>query len=55
MNDKANIECSQCKSEVHWLDIFPNNLCLPCHARKHENDTPEQMFADITKAFGGKQ
>ena len=55
MISKDNIKCTQCANEIHWLEVFPNNVCLPCHARKHENDTPAQMLAAIADQFGGKQ
>jgi hypothetical protein len=55
MTNKQDIKCTQCKSEVHPLDLFSGNVCLPCYAKEHENDTPEQMFAVITSAFGGKR
>jgi hypothetical protein len=46
--------CKGCGAEVHPLDVFPMGRCLACHAKAHEDDTPEQMFADIMGAFGGR-
>jgi hypothetical protein len=55
MKDRPNVRCAQCDSEIHWLEVFPNSLCLPCHARKHENDTPEEMLNDIIGGFWGRK
>ena len=52
MSDRPNVVCTSCKSEIHWLDVFPNQICLTCHERKHFNDSPEQLMADIFKGFG---
>ena len=49
-----NIACNSCGVDVHPLDLFPGNICLPCHAVKHENDTPAEMLRDILNGFGGK-
>jgi hypothetical protein len=53
MNGGAVI-CTACGAEVNPLDLFPGNICLPCHAVKHENDTPADMLRDILAAFGGR-
>jgi hypothetical protein len=52
MSDRPNVICTSCKSEIHWLDVFPNEICLNCHERKHFNDSPEQLMADIFNGFG---
>ena len=53
MNGGAVI-CTACGVEVDPLDLFPGNICLPCHAVKHENDTPADMLRDILNVFGGR-
>jgi len=53
MNGGA-VTCQACGVEVHPLDLFPGNICLPCHAVKHENDTPAELMRDILDAFGGR-
>ena len=53
MNGGAVI-CQACGVEVAPLDLFPGNICLPCHAVKCETDTPADMLRDILAAFGGK-
>lgn len=45
--------CAECGAMVHWLERFPKNRCLPCHARAVEGQTPEEMREDIIRAFGG--
>jgi hypothetical protein len=45
-------KCKECGREVEPLAMFPKGRCLECHAKAHENDTPEQMFADIMRGFG---
>lgn len=46
------VECSECRREVHPLDVFPLGRCLECHAVAHENDTPEEMYRQIVGTFG---
>lgn len=53
MNGGAVI-CTACGVEVDPLALFPGDICLPCHAVKHENDTPADMLRDILAAFGGR-
>jgi hypothetical protein len=48
------VTCTACGVDVAPLDMFPGNICLPCHAAKHENDTPADMLRDILDAFGGR-
>jgi hypothetical protein len=48
------VTCTACGVEVHPLELFPSNICLACHAIKHENDTPADMLRDILNVFGGK-
>lgn len=51
-HDRPPTTCTGCGVEVHWLEVFPANRCLDCHARAHENDTPQQLLEQITKGFG---
>ena len=53
MNGGAVI-CTACGVEVERLALFPGNICLECHAAKHEADTPADMLRDILGAFGGR-
>jgi hypothetical protein len=48
------VTCSRCGAEVHPLDLFSGNVCLPCYAAEHENDTREEMYRDIMRGFGGR-
>ena len=50
----APVPCSRCRAEVHPLDLFSGNVCLPCYAMEHENDTAEDLLADIVRGFGGQ-
>lgn len=27
-----DIKCAKCNADVHWMDVFPNDLCLPCYS-----------------------
>lgn len=47
MTSQQEIQCSQCQAMVHPLDLFPKNICLSCHARNHENDSPDQILTQI--------
>jgi len=53
MNGGAVI-CTACGVDVDPLALFPGNICLECHAVKHENDTPADMLRDILNVFGGR-
>jgi hypothetical protein len=46
--------CTRCGVEVAKLDLFPNNVCLECHAVAHENDSAADLLADIVRGFGGR-
>jgi hypothetical protein len=46
--------CSACGVDVDPLALFPDNICLECHAVKCENDTPADMLRDIFNVFGGR-
>ena len=53
MNGGAVI-CQACGVDVDPLALFPGDICLECHAVKHENDTPADMLRDILNVFGGR-
>lgn len=55
MSERTPVPCAECHTPTDPWDIFPKGKCLACHAKAHENDTPEQMFADIVRGFGGKR
>jgi hypothetical protein len=46
--------CKRCCYMVEPLDLFPNGICLECHAAEHESDTPAELYRDIVNGFGGK-
>jgi hypothetical protein len=48
------LTCNGCGGGVHKLELFPGGICLPCHAAKHEHDTPDQWLSDIRLGFGGR-
>lgn len=50
----AAVICTNCGAEVDPLALFPGNICLECHAVKHENDTPAELLRDIVRGFGGR-
>jgi hypothetical protein len=50
----AVVTCSRCRAEVHPLDLFSGNICLPCYAAEHENDTAADLLEDILRGFGGR-
>jgi hypothetical protein len=49
-----NITCTRCSSEIHWLEVFPGNICLECHAAKTAHMTPDQIYSQIIDGFSGK-
>jgi hypothetical protein len=55
MTTEKTVTCSQCKTETHWLAVFPNNLCLPCYEVTQENTTPQEMYDTIMNVFGGRK
>jgi hypothetical protein len=50
----APVPCTRCGVEVAPLDLFSGNVCLPCYAMEHENDTNDDLLADIVRGFGGR-
>jgi hypothetical protein len=36
MSADEQLACSCCEESVHWLEVFPNGVCLSCWA-----DSPE--------------
>ena len=47
-----NITCASCGAVVDPLAVFPGQVCLGCHARATEDDTPEELLRKIAGGFG---
>jgi len=45
------ITCTGCGDDVHWLDVFPGQVCINCHAAKVDKQTPQQLHDDIINGF----
>ena len=54
MEQEKTVTCSHCQQDTHWLEVFPNNLCLACYEVTQENTTPEEHYETIMRTFGGK-
>jgi hypothetical protein len=52
MHEEPDTPCSECGAMVHWLDRFPKNRCLPCHAKAVEGESLEEMHQQIVNTFG---
>tara|TARA_B100001559_G_C15926676_1_gene361232 strand:- start:162 stop:338 length:177 start_codon:yes stop_codon:yes gene_type:complete len=49
------INCSKCSSSVHWLEIFPNNLCLDCYKvsdQANKDITADELVAMFKGSVG---
>lgn len=55
MTTDKTITCTSCASQIHWLDVFPGNICLACHAVKTENATPQELYNSVMNYFGGQK
>lgn len=44
------ITCANCATTIHWLEVFPGNFCLACHA-KREEESPLPTAGEITQMF----
>lgn len=51
MKDEATITCTTCAAEIHWLDVFPGNICLGCHDKKTAHLTPQQLLDQVISGF----
>jgi hypothetical protein len=51
--EPADVPCASCGAPVHWLAIFPGGICLACHARAVEGESPEETRRKIVDGFGG--
>lgn len=51
MKDEATVTCATCATEIHWLDVFPGNICLECHAKKTAHLTPQQLLDQVISGF----
>ncbi len=54
-DNKEHTPCADCGCLVHWLERFPGNRCLPCHARIVDGETPEETRRKIIDGFGGRR
>lgn len=45
--------CADCGTPVHWLEMFPANRCVDCHAHATRHDIV--TADDIRAAFGGRR
>jgi hypothetical protein len=50
--EQEHTPCADCGAMVHWLERFPQNRCLPCHARTVEGESPEETLRVIVGTFG---
>lgn len=47
-----SVICSKCATPTHWLEVFPGNYCLACHAEREEGkpiptaEEIKQLFKD---------
>ena len=49
------MNCSKCSSSVHWLEIFPNNLCLDCYRvseQANKDMTADELGAMFEESVG---
>ena len=50
-----SVICSKCESVIHWLEVFPGNYCLACHAEMEESkplpsaEELAQMFRRVVR------
>lgn len=40
------ITCTNCKTEIHPLAVFPGDICLDCHAKAFDN-APQPTAEEI--------
>jgi len=33
MIEKPDVTCTRCDASIHWLEVFPGDVCLECHAK----------------------
>jgi len=51
MKDKATVTCAICAIEIHWLEVFPGDICLECHDKKTAHLTPQQLLDQVISGF----
>jgi hypothetical protein len=49
--NEPDITCTACGNNVHWLEVFPGQICLDCHARKVDSMTPQQLHDTVINGF----
>ena len=42
--------CTQCGAEMQWLEVFPNEICLACHAKGFDANKP--IDANFIRTMG---
>jgi hypothetical protein len=56
MRDKY-IRCAECDANVHYLELFPNDLCLACYEtlweQAQQGKTAEQVAQDLHNTIVG--
>jgi hypothetical protein len=49
--------CTKCAANVHYLELFPNDLCLACYEtlweQAQQGKTAEQVAQDLHNAIVG--
>ena len=51
---KENISCTNCAASIHWLEVFPDDYCLACHAEREESKplpTPQELAAMLKRSI----
>ena len=48
---KPDIKCAKCGVMMNWLEVFPQDYCLKCHAEREKNK-PLPSIEEIMKMFG---
>ena len=48
---KPDVKCSKCGVMMNWLEVFPQDYCLKCHAEREKNK-PLPSIEQIMKMFG---
>lgn len=39
--------CTKCGAEMHWLEVFPNEVCVDCHSKAWDAGTVQVDTAFI--------
>jgi hypothetical protein len=49
------VTCTKCAKSVHWLEVFPGQICLDCYEAKMANVPVETFYGQIMDGFGGRK